>query len=76
MLSHLRDPLVIILIFAGIISLSTGGIVDSTIVFTIVIISILLDFYQESKAEKAAEMLKERVARAMHRNLSSELHGS
>ncbi len=61
LLSHLRDPLVIILIFAGIISLSTGGIVDSTIVFTIVIISIFLDFYQESKAEKAAEMLKERV---------------
>jgi magnesium-transporting ATPase (P-type) len=28
------------------------------IIFSIVFLSVVLDFYQESKAEKAAEMLK------------------
>lgn len=33
-----------------------------TIILVIVIFSVVLDFYQESKAEKAAEMLRQRVA--------------
>jgi Mg2+-importing ATPase len=65
-LYHLRNPLVFILLFAGLIS----GIialqqkqqpVDALIIFSIVLMSVVLDVYQESKAEKSADMLKKRV---------------
>jgi Mg2+-importing ATPase len=61
-LSHFKSPLVIILLVAGLISGFLGEIVNASIIFIIVLLSILLDFYQESKAEKAAEMLKQKVA--------------
>jgi Mg2+-importing ATPase len=60
--SHFRNPLLIILLFAGLISIFLGEVVNAGIIFSIVMFSVVLDFYQESKAEKAAEMLKERVA--------------
>ncbi|MBS7613978.1 magnesium-translocating P-type ATPase, partial [Candidatus Bathyarchaeota archaeon] len=46
----------------GLISSFFGEIINATIIFSIVFASVFLDFYQESKAEKAAEMLKQRVA--------------
>ncbi|MEM0216672.1 MAG: magnesium-translocating P-type ATPase [Candidatus Bathyarchaeia archaeon] len=61
-LYHFRNPLVIILLIAGLISYLLGDHESAIIVFSIVVMSILLDFYQEHKAERAAEMLKERVA--------------
>jgi len=61
-LSHFKSPLVIILLIAGLISSFLGEIVNTSIIFIIVTLSIILDFYQESKAEKAAEMLKQKVA--------------
>ncbi len=60
-LSHFRSPLVIILLIAGLISGFLGALENVAIIFSIVFISVILDFHQESKAEKAAEMLKERV---------------
>ena len=60
-LVHLGNPLVIILLLAGLISLSSGGTIDAIIIFSIVVLSVALDIYQEDKAEKAAEMLKEKV---------------
>jgi Mg2+-importing ATPase len=61
-LYHLRNPLVLILLIAGLISSFTGGVTDATIIFFIVVLSVALDVYQETKAENAAEALKERVA--------------
>jgi Mg2+-importing ATPase len=61
-LLRFKSPLVIILLIAGLISGLTGEIVNAAIIFTIVLLSVVLDFYQESKAEKASEMLKEKVA--------------
>lgn len=62
-LYHLRNPLILILLIAGLISaFSPGGEVSAAIIFTIVLISVILDVYQESKAEKAAQTLRERVA--------------
>ena len=60
-LSHFKSPLVVILLFAGLVSGFFGEIVNSGIIFSIVLVSVVLDFYQESKAEKAAEILKEKV---------------
>ncbi|MEM3403235.1 MAG: magnesium-translocating P-type ATPase [Nitrososphaeria archaeon] len=60
-LSHFRSPLTIILLLAGLIAGFLGEIVNVVIIFSIVLVSVILDFYQESKAEKAAEMLKEKV---------------
>jgi Mg2+-importing ATPase len=60
-LLHFRSPLVIILLFAGLVSIFFGEIINAAIIFSIVFISIILLFYQESKAEKAAETLKEKV---------------
>ncbi|MGB9676903.1 MAG: magnesium-translocating P-type ATPase, partial [Candidatus Bathyarchaeales archaeon] len=61
-LSHFKSPLIIILLVAGLISGFSGEVVNATIIFVIVTFSVVLDFYQESKAERAAEMLKQRVA--------------
>jgi len=61
-LFHLRNPLIFILLLAGLISGFVGDVVGASIIFSIVIISVVLDVYQESRAEKAAEMLKEKVA--------------
>jgi Mg2+-importing ATPase len=60
-LLHFRSPLVIILLFAGLISALIGEIINAAIIFSIVLLSVILLFYQESKAEKAAEMLREKV---------------
>ncbi len=60
-LYHLRNPLVLILLIAGLLSGVIGDITDAVIIFFIVLLSITLDVYQESKAQNAAEALKERV---------------
>ncbi len=64
-----KNPLVLILLFAGIVSglvgsidRSTIEIVNSAIILTIILMSVVLMFLQESKAEKAADELKEKVA--------------
>ncbi|MEM0008079.1 MAG: magnesium-translocating P-type ATPase [Candidatus Bathyarchaeia archaeon] len=61
-LSHFKSPLIIILLIAGLVSGFFGEVINATIIFVIVTFSVVLDFYQESKAERAAEMLKQRVA--------------
>jgi P-type Mg2+ transporter len=60
-LYHLRNPLVLILLIAALISGFVGETTDAIIIFFIVLLSIVLDVYQESKAQNAAEALKERV---------------
>ena len=62
MLHHLANPLIIILLIAGLISGILGEVINAAIILSIVIISIGLDIFQESKAEKAAELLKAKVA--------------
>jgi len=47
------------LLIAGLISYLLGKLKDAIIVFSIVLTSILLDFYREHKAERAAETLRE-----------------
>jgi P-type Mg2+ transporter len=60
-LAHFKSPLVIILLIAAIISGFLREIANTGIILTIIIVSIILDYYQESKAEKAAQLLKQKV---------------
>ncbi|MGD0329829.1 MAG: magnesium-translocating P-type ATPase [Nitrososphaeria archaeon] len=62
LLIHFRSPLILILLIAGLIAGLTGDLTDATIIFSIVVVSVGLDVYQESKAENAAEALRKRVA--------------
>ena len=60
-LTHFKSPLVIILLIAGIITGLLGEITNTVIILTIIFVSVILDYYQESKAEKAAQLLKQKV---------------
>jgi Mg2+-importing ATPase len=56
-----KNPLVLILLFAAVISGFLGDVVDMSIIFVIIFIGIILDFFQETKASQAAEMLQAKV---------------
>jgi Mg2+-importing ATPase len=60
-LSYFKSPLVIILVFAGSISAFLGDIVNASIIYFVVGMSVVLGFYQESKAENAAAALRARI---------------
>ncbi|RDU22645.1 calcium-translocating P-type ATPase, PMCA-type [Anaerosacchariphilus polymeriproducens] len=66
-LNQLKDPMIIILIAAAVISGITAaysgeGFADVVIIMIVVIINAVLGVYQESKAEKAIEALQEMAA--------------
>jgi magnesium-transporting ATPase (P-type) len=61
-LSRFRNPLVIILLAAAVISALTGDLTSFIIISTIVLTSAALDTVQEFRAEQAAESLKVSVA--------------
>jgi Mg2+-importing ATPase len=60
-LHHLSNPLIIILLIAGSISGFLGESLNTIIIFAMVFMGVVLDVYQESKAEKAASKLEEKV---------------
>ncbi len=61
-LSYFKNPLVIILLIAGLISGLANEIKNFIIINTMVLMSIVLNFYQEHKSNKAAERISERLA--------------
>ena len=62
LLSRFRNPLVLILLAAAVISGLSGDLPSFVIISTIVLISAILDTVQEFRAEEAAEKLKTSVA--------------
>ncbi|MCK6692844.1 MAG: HAD-IC family P-type ATPase, partial [Thermoanaerobaculia bacterium] len=56
-----KSPLVLILVFASVISMITGEWVDAIIVLTIVLASALLGFIQEYNAGNAVERLRRQI---------------
>jgi Mg2+-importing ATPase len=60
-LEHFRNLLVIILLVAAVISVFVGEFINATIIFIIVLISVTLDFFQEYKAENAADLLNKKI---------------
>jgi Mg2+-importing ATPase len=60
-LSHFRNPLVVILLIAGGISVLVGEATEAAIIFTIVLASVIIDFFQEYRAQGAVALLRERI---------------
>lgn len=61
-LGFFLNPLVLILLLASAISLALGERTNSAIIITIVLISVVLDYFQEYQARRAAETLRKQVA--------------
>jgi P-type Mg2+ transporter len=60
--SQFKGPLVLILVFAALVSFSVQEWLDASIILAILLGSTLLGFQQEYSANRAAEKLKSRVA--------------
>ena len=72
-----RSPLILILLFAAIISGIVGETPHVGIILSIIFISVFLDFYQQRKASQAAELLKEKVtttATVLRDNVKQEVN--
>jgi len=61
LLMHFKSPLMVILLVATIVSYSLGEPVNASIILGMVLISVLMDYFQERDARNAAERLKETV---------------
>jgi len=61
-LSRFRNPLVVILLVASAVSAFTGEVANFLIIGVIVLLSVMLDFVQEYRANSAAERLKQSVS--------------
>lgn len=62
LLNQLKNPLVILLSTLGIVSLLTGDIRATFVIFFMVVLGIILRYLQEMRADKAAEKLKAMVS--------------
>lgn len=60
-LSQLKNPIMLILIFATIVSASTGDLTDAAIILAIILGSSILSFFQEYRASNAVEELRSKV---------------
>lgn len=60
--SKFLNPLILILLFASLISAFLGELSNFFIILIIILISAGIDFYQQFNAENAAEKLKQRVS--------------
>jgi len=58
-----KDFLVILLLFAGLFSLILGNSIEAIAIFVMVLLSVVLGFVQEYKAEKSLEKLKKITSR-------------
>lgn len=58
LVDQFKDPMIIILILASIVSAYVGEMVDSIIIIAIVVVNTILSLYQEGKAEEAIASLQ------------------
>ncbi|MFA6514231.1 MAG: magnesium-translocating P-type ATPase [Patescibacteria group bacterium] len=61
-LGYFKNPLIIILIVAALISGMTGELRSMIIILSMIFFSVILNFYQEHKSSKAAEKIARRLA--------------
>ena len=60
-LNELKDPIVLLLLVAIIVSLIAGEVIDAVAIFFIVLIDLIMGTYQENKANNTAEALENLV---------------
>lgn len=60
--TQFKDPLILILLFASIVSYVQGEVINGSIVMIIILVSTCLNFFQERQASHAAEKLKAKLA--------------
>lgn len=65
-LQRFTNPLLIILLCASAISAATGDIASFIIVVTIILLSVVMDFVQEMRAQNAVDALQAKVALHAH----------
>jgi P-type Ca2+ transporter type 2C len=61
-IAQFNNPLVIVLVIAGIISLIAGKNADAIVIGIVIVVNSLIGYFQESKAEQALEKLKAEAA--------------
>jgi Mg2+-importing ATPase len=57
-----KNPLIIILLFAAVLSVFLGEFVDAMIIFVMVFLSLFIDFFQEYRAGRAVELLRAKIS--------------
>ena len=62
LLDNVKDPLVILLLALGVISFLTGDLRAMVVIFVMVVLGVVLRFFQELRADHAAEQLKAMVS--------------
>ena len=62
LLDNVKNPLVILLVALGVISFLTGDLRAMVVIFVMVVLGVVLRFFQEMRADNAAEKLKAMVS--------------
>jgi P-type Mg2+ transporter len=61
LLSHFKNPLIIILLVASAVSFSVGETINASIIVIMLLMGVAIDYWQEHDARNAAEKLKQTV---------------
>ncbi len=61
-LGNIKNPLVLLLLALGVLSFLTGDLRAMVVIFAMVVLGIVLRFFQETRADNAAEKLKAMVS--------------
>jgi Mg2+-importing ATPase len=61
-LARFRNPLIVLLLFASMLSALTGDVTSFIIIVAMVLLSVVLDFVQQVRAENSADALRKSVA--------------
>jgi Mg2+-importing ATPase len=62
LLSNIKNPLVLLLVALGVLSYLTGDLRATAVIFVMVVLGVVLRFFQEMRADNAAEKLKAMVS--------------
>jgi Mg2+-importing ATPase len=62
LVSNVKNPLVLLLAALGLLSLLTGDLRATAVIFVMVLLGVVLRFFQEMRADQAAEKLQAMVS--------------
>jgi Mg2+-importing ATPase len=62
LLSNVKNPLVLLLTALGVLSFLTGDLRATVVIFVMVVLGVVLRFFQEMRADNAAEKLRAMVS--------------